>query len=149
VYKNTLATFKSQIQQLENPMPAVVISVEAARLANAILLNYLTSEVALKEREIRSPDRNIPIDNNCMNEALYFRIPEVSVDFEDEGDESDEHDASSTASRGQWATTDLRRSPLETSDVDGYEGKDGDDADADKEEEPSQADDGSTHNVEE
>jgi hypothetical protein len=38
---------------------------------------------------------------------------------------------------------------LETSDVDGYEGKDGDDADADKKEEPSQADDGSTHNVEE
>ena len=32
--------------------------------------------------------------------------------------------------------------------VDGYEGEDGDDADADEEEEASQADDGSTHNVE-
>jgi len=30
VYKNTLATVKREIQRLENPMPAVVISVEAA-----------------------------------------------------------------------------------------------------------------------
>jgi len=39
---------------------------------------------------------------------------------------------------------------LVTSDVDGYEGKDGDDADtdADEEEEATQVDDGSTQNVE-
>jgi hypothetical protein len=39
---------------------------------------------------------------------------------------------------------------LGPTDVDGYEGKDGDDADADtdEEEEASQADDGSTLNVE-
>jgi len=39
---------------------------------------------------------------------------------------------------------------LGTSDVDGYEGEDGDDvdADADEEEESSQVDDGSTQNVE-
>jgi len=36
VYKNTLATIKHQIQQAENPMPAEVISVEAARVDNAI-----------------------------------------------------------------------------------------------------------------
>jgi hypothetical protein len=34
------------------------------------------------------------------------------------------------------------------SDVDGYEGEDGDNADADEEEEASQADDRSTQNVE-
>jgi hypothetical protein len=34
------------------------------------------------------------------------------------------------------------------SDVDVYEGEDGDDVDADEEEEASQADDGSTQNVE-
>jgi hypothetical protein len=34
-----------------------------------------------------------------------------------------------------------------TSDVDGYETEDGDDADADEEEEASEADDGSTQNV--
>jgi len=35
-----------------------------------------------------------------------------------------------------------------TSNVDGYEGEDGDEADADVEEDASQADDGSTQNVE-
>jgi len=40
------------------------------------------------------------------------------------------------------------RTDLKPSDVDGYEGEDGDDADADYEEEASQANDGSTQNVE-
>ena len=44
----------------------------------------------------------------------------------------------------------MSRSDLGPSDVDGYEGENGDDADADadEEEEPSQVDDGSTQNVE-
>jgi len=40
------------------------------------------------------------------------------------------------------------RTDLGTSDVYGYECEDGDDADTEKEEEASQADDGSTQNVE-
>ena len=46
--------------------------------------------------------------------------------------------------------TQLERFDLGTSDVDGYEGEDGDDVDADaeQEEEASQADDGSLQNVE-
>ena len=44
--------------------------------------------------------------------------------------------------------TELERFDLGTSDVDGYEGEDGDDADADEEAQASQADDGSTQNVE-
>jgi len=40
------------------------------------------------------------------------------------------------------------RTDLGPSDVDGYEGEDGDHADADAEEEASQANDGSTQNVE-
>jgi hypothetical protein len=40
------------------------------------------------------------------------------------------------------------RTDLEPSYVDGYEGEDGNNADADEEEEASQADDGSTQNVE-
>jgi hypothetical protein len=39
VYNNTLATVKRQIHQAENQTPAVVISVEAARVGNAILLD--------------------------------------------------------------------------------------------------------------
>jgi hypothetical protein len=68
VYNNTLATVKRQIQQAENPTPAVVIRVEAAHVDNAILLDYLASEVALEEPEIGSTDPNIPIHNNCMDE---------------------------------------------------------------------------------
>jgi len=44
--------------------------------------------------------------------------------------------------RGMWRTN------LGPCDVNGYEGEDGNDADADEEEEASQANDGSTQNVE-
>ena len=44
--------------------------------------------------------------------------------------------------------TELGRFILGTSDVEGYEGEDGDNTDADEEEEVSQADNGSTQNVE-
>jgi len=98
VYKNTLATVKRQIQQAENPTPAVVISVEAVHVDNAIFLDYLTSEVALEEPEIRSTDPKIPIDNNCTDNELHFGMPAGSRDYEDEGNESVEHDAIPTAS---------------------------------------------------
>jgi hypothetical protein len=75
VYNNTLATVKREIQQAENPMPAVVISVDAARVNNTMLLEYLTSEVALEEREIGSTDSNIPIHNNGTNDELHIGIP--------------------------------------------------------------------------
>jgi hypothetical protein len=145
VYNNNLATVKRQIQQAENPTPAVVISLEAARVDNAILLDYLTSKVALEEPEIGSTDPHIPIDNNCTDDELHFGMQGGSEDFEDEGDESD---AIPTASRRRRAVTELERFDLGTSDVDGFEGEYGDDADADEEEEASQADDGSTQNVE-
>jgi len=150
VNNNTLATVKRQIQQAENPTPAVVISTEAASVDNAILLDYGTSEVALEEPEIGSTDPNIPIDNNCMDDELHFGMPGGSGDYEDDGDKSDGHDAICTASRRRRPATELERFDLGTSDVDGYEGEDGDDADADadEEEEASQADDGSTQNVE-
>jgi hypothetical protein len=118
---------------------------EAARVDNAILLDYLTSEVALEEPEIGSIDPNIPIDNNCTDDELHFGMPADSGDFEDEGDQSD---VIPTASRRRWAATELKRFDLGTSDVDRYEGEDGDDADPDEEEEASEADDGSTQNVE-
>jgi len=150
VYNNTLATVKRKIQQAENPTPAVVISVEAARVDNAILLDYLASDVALEEPQIRSTDPNIPIDNNCTDDELHFGMPGGSGDYEDEGDESDDRDALPTASWRRWPATELKRFDLGTRDVDGYEGEDGDDADADadEEEESSQVEDGSTQNVE-
>jgi len=152
VYNNTLATVKRQIQQAENPTPAMVISTEPASVDNAILLDYLTSEVALEEPQIGSTDPNIPIDNNCTDDELHFGMPGGSGDYEDDGEESDEHDAIRTASWRRQPTTELERFDLGTSDFDGYEGEDGDnadaDADADEEEEASQADDGSTQNVE-
>jgi len=145
VYSNTLATVMRQIQPVENPTPAAVISVEAARVVNAILLDYLTSEVALEAPEVGSTDPNIPMDNNYTDDELHFEMPGGSGDFKDEGDESD---AIPTASRRRRAVTELEMFDLGTSDVEGYEGEDGDDADADEKEEASQADDGSMQNVE-
>jgi hypothetical protein len=72
-------------------------------------------------------------------------MPGGSRDFEDEGDESD---AIPTTSRRRRAATELERFHLGTSDVDGYEGEDGDDANADEQEEESQTEDGLTQNVE-
>jgi len=80
VYKNILATVLCQIQQAENQMPAVVISVEAARVDNSIHLDYLTSKVALEEPNITCTDPNIPIDNNCTDNKLHFGMPGGSGD---------------------------------------------------------------------
>jgi hypothetical protein len=150
VYNNTLTTAKRQIHEAENPMPAVVISTDAASGDNAIRLDYLTFEVALEEPEIASTDPNIPIDHNCTDDELNFGMPGGSGDVEDEGDKSDKRHAFPNARRRRWPATELERFDLATSDVNGHEGEDGDDADADVDgkEEASQADDGSTQNVE-
>jgi hypothetical protein len=63
--KNTLATVKCQIHPAVNPTPAIVISGNAVRIANAIVHDYLTSKVVLEDAEIRRTLPNIPIDNNC------------------------------------------------------------------------------------
>jgi hypothetical protein len=146
VYNNTLATVKHQIQQAENSTPATVISVEVACVDNAILLDDLASEVALEEPEIGRTDLNIPIDHNCADAELHFGMIRGSGDYEDKGDESDDRDAIPTASQRRRSAMKLERFDLGTSAVDGYEGEDCDnaDADADDEEEASQVDDGST-----
>jgi len=148
VHKNTPATVKRQIQQAENPKPAKVISMEAVRVDNANLLDYLTSEVALEEPEIGSSDPNIPIDNNCTDDKLHFGMPGGSGDYEDEREEWNERDGIPTASQQRRPATEVERSDMGTGDVAGYVGDDGDDADADEEEEASLAYDGSTQNVE-
>jgi len=104
VYNNTLATVKRRIKKADNPTPAMAISVEAVRVDNAILLQYLTSEVALGEPEIRSTDPNIQIDKNCRDDELHFGMPGRSANFGKEGDESD---AISTTSRRGQAPTEL------------------------------------------
>jgi len=148
VYTSTVATMKCQIEQAENATSTVLISVEAAGVDNAILLDYLTSEVALEEPEIRSTDPNIPIDNDCTDDERHFGMPGGSLNYKDVGDKSDECNAIPTASRRRWATTELERFDLRTSNVDWYYGEDGNDADADEEEEASQAYDESAQNAE-
>jgi hypothetical protein len=98
VYKITLVKVKCQMQQAENPTPAVVISVDAPRVNNAILLDFLTSEMPLEEPKIGSSNPNIPIDNNCTDDELHFGMPGGSGYYEDEGDESEERDVIPTAS---------------------------------------------------
>jgi hypothetical protein len=63
VYNNTLPTVKHQIQQGENPTPAMVISMQAFHNDNAILLDYSTFDVARVEPEIGSTYPNIRIDS--------------------------------------------------------------------------------------
>jgi hypothetical protein len=146
VYNNPLATVKCQIQQAENPMPAMVISMEAAaHVDNAIPLDHSTSEVALNELEIGSTDLNIPIDTNCTYDELHFVMPGGSADFDDQGDESD---AIPTASQRRRAATELEMLDLGTRDVNEYQGEHSNDGDADDEEEVSESDDGLTQNVE-
>jgi len=131
-------------------MPAVVISTDSASLDNAILLDYLTSEVAHEEPEIGSTDPKIPIDNNYTDDELDFGMRRGSMYYEDEGDKSEKRDAIPTARRRRRPATELQRFMLGTSAVDGCEGEDHDDADVyeDEEEEASQTDDGSTQTVE-
>jgi hypothetical protein len=93
VFNNTLGTVKHQIQQAKNQTPSLVISVEAARVDNAILLDYLASEVALEEPEIGRTDTNIPINTNCTDDELHFEMPVGSGENEDECDETDNRDA--------------------------------------------------------
>jgi hypothetical protein len=75
VYKHTLVKVKRQTQQAENPTPTVFITLEAARDGTNILLEYVTSEVAIDEPETRITDPNIVIDNNCTDDELHFAIP--------------------------------------------------------------------------
>jgi hypothetical protein len=149
VYINTLGTVKLQIQQVENPTASAVNSTGQAHVGNAILLEYSTSELALEQAEITSTDLNIPIDNNCMDDELHFRMPGGCEDYHDEGDEIDKIDANRTASWRQRAATELERVDLGTSDEDGYEGNDGEDVDPDEEEEASPAHDRFTETMEE
>ena len=100
VYKHTPATVKRQIQQAENTTPAMVISMEPARVDNAILLDYLTSKVALLEPKIGKTDPNIPIDNNCTDDKLHSGMPGGSGDHEDKAPEGDVRNDIPTASRG-------------------------------------------------
>jgi hypothetical protein len=130
-------------------MPAVVISLEAVRVDNAILLDYLTTEVALEQPDIGSTDPNLLIDSHCTYEDLQFGMPGDSGDCEDYGEDSDERDAISTNSRRRRPVTELQMFDLGTRDICAYGGEDGDDTDedVDKEAEPSQSNDGSTQNV--
>jgi len=148
VYKNTPDTVKHQIQQAENPTPAKVTSTEALRIVNVILLDYLTSEMALKEPRIGRTEPNIPIDDNCTDDELHFGIWGGCKDCDSEGNEIDDSNAIHTSSRRRWAATALERFDLGTSDVDRQEGNDGDNADAVEAEETSQADDGLTQTLE-
>jgi len=95
VYKITLATFKREIQQAQNATPAVVISMEAAHVDNAIRLDHLTSEVALDQPKIGSTDRHITMYNNCTDDKLHLGMPMGSRDYEDVGDESNDIPAAS------------------------------------------------------
>jgi len=116
-------------------------------VANAILLDYLTSEVALEEPEIGCTDTNNPTDNNCTDDELRFGMPGGSDEYDNQCEEIDSSYATLTASRQWQARTEPERLDLWTIDVNRYEGNDGDHADADELDEATPANDGSTLNL--
>ena len=118
-YTSTLATVRRQIQQAANPTPAEVISTEAVCVDHALPVVYWTSEVPLVEPEIGSTDPNIPIDNKCMDDEPHFGMPGSNDDHDDDCDEIDETDGIPPSSRQRWATIELERFDLGTSDVNG------------------------------
>jgi hypothetical protein len=105
VYRNSLATGKRQSQPAENPTPAEDISMEAARVDIAILLDYLNSNVALEESEIGITNPTIPTDNNCTDDELPFAMRGGCEDYDDECDEIDKSVAIPTSRRQQPAAT--------------------------------------------
>jgi len=129
-------------------MPADVISTEAERVDNALLHDYLTCKVSLEEPKIWSMDPNFALGNICGYDEQRVRMPWGCPNYDDDGDKMIESDDIPTASR-QWRTaTELGTFDCATSDVDGYEGDNGNDADSDEVEDELQTDDGSTQNQE-
>jgi len=141
MYEISLATIKHQIQQAENSQPALVNSMGEWHVGSDIILDYLTYEVVLEKPVIRSTDPEIPIPNNCTDVELHFGRPWRRKEYKDEGDEINGSHAIPTTSRLRWATIELERFVLGTSEVDGYKGDDGDDATQNKGEAVSQASD--------
>jgi len=132
VDKHTPATVKRQIQHGENPMPDMVISMQTACVDNTIILNYLSSEVALEKYNIGSTEHTILGENNWADNKRQFWMAGGSRDYEDEGDERNKCDAILTPSQQQQAVSEFERFDLGTSDVDGYNVNAGNDADADE-----------------
>jgi hypothetical protein len=147
VNNNSLATVKYQIEQEEKPMPAVVITMEPARFINTLLLDYVTSKVGFVETEIKITDPHILVLNKCMDDKLHVLMARGSGDYENENNESDKYNAIPTAIRRSRAATDLKTLDLGTSNVHRYMGTDGDNVHLNKEEQESQANDGSTENL--
>jgi len=127
-------------------MPAVVISMKAACVDNAILLNYLTSERTLEEPEIGRTGTNILIDITCMDNEQHFRMPGDSGDCEDEGDDRNKRIAIPTTCWRRQPITKLNSIDQYTGTIDGYESDNGDNAEANEEEDLLQVDDRSTQN---
>ena len=84
-----------------------------------------------------------------MNDELDIGMPGGRGDYNDGVDESDAHDAITTASWQRQAETELASCDLGTSDDEGYEGEDGDYVGAYEDEEASHSHYGSLQNAEE
>ena len=147
VYNITLATVRYDIQPAENRTLAIVISIEAAQVHIAIDHDYWTSKVALEEPEFRSTYQYLLRHNNCTGNKQHCQMLESSRNREDSDEEGEKHDVLPTTDWRCQASTRLKECALGTSAVDGNEVENGNNVHSDEEEEASQANDGSTQNV--
>jgi len=132
VYDNTLATVNCQIQQAENQIAALVISMQAAHVMNEMLFDYYTSEVESEQPGIESCDPDIPIDNNSTDDELHVGMPGCSWEYRTDGDTHDERNAIPTVSELQCTATEPERFHLWSRSVDRCKGVFGNTADADE-----------------
>jgi hypothetical protein len=134
VYNDTVSAVHHQIELTENKIPAEVIRTEAVHIDNAILLDYLTSNVALEEAMIESSDPYILLYNHYPDDMLHFGLPCGSKDWDNESDTIDESYAIPTTCWRRWAETEFQKFELRTCDVNRYESDNGCNADPDVEE---------------
>jgi hypothetical protein len=80
VYNDTVSAVQHQIELTENKIPAEVIRTKAVHIDNAILPDYLTSNVALEEAKIESSDPYILLYNHYPDDMLHFGLPWGSKD---------------------------------------------------------------------
>lgn len=97
--KNIHATVNHQIQQVENPIPARVISLDVGSIDNARYVDNLTSKGALERLQIGSTSPGIPTSHHCPVDKLHRRMPVCTWDYQDDADAMDKRNDIPTASR--------------------------------------------------
>jgi hypothetical protein len=101
-------------------MPAVFIYVKGAFMDNAILLEYLTSNVAVTKPEIGCTHITVMVNSQFRDDKLYIWMAGDSGDFENDGDTIKELNAFPTPSLRRLTITEHESFYMGNGDIQGY-----------------------------